>query len=438
MWHDLNANGVQDNGEVSIPGDAVMIAPLGLVSTMPDGTWGTVCDTGTYVISPQPWSPYVSNVSPSGAIVPITTATPVDSSSSFAYRLTPDITDVRVDMVCNNAAVNAHTYANVILRNMGTEPVSGTVSVGLDPLIVFTSATPNAAGVNGQTVHWTFTDLGPGEVRHFQLLGQLVANAAMGATIINSAHVATTTTDQDLLNNTATTQTIVLASYDPNDKTVVPPSGNAEEIANGASLVYTIRFQNTGTYHASRVVITDTLSPLLDLHSMRFLSASHTCSWSLLNNVLVFRFEPIFLPDSGADEIGSHGYVRFLLNTVPDLQPGAEIANVANIYFDLNEPVITAPAVFEVVESTSILEPESDPGIVIIPNPVHDRLFLSLIGSWSNNLMISVTDLAGKRTVHRSSNLGRYTIDISGHASGLLIVDVTDGTHRQVMRVAKY
>jgi uncharacterized repeat protein (TIGR01451 family) len=147
-----------------------------------------------------------------------------------------------------------------------------------------------------------------------------------------------------------------LGSFDPNAKSVTPSSLSATEVANGARVRYRIDFQNTGTYMAERVVITDTLPDGLVRGSLEVDHASHAMQWFMDQGVLHFVFDGINLPDSTADEPNSHGYVLFDIAVENTLLPGAEVINVANIYFDFNPPVITDPSVLEVVPPPVLLD----------------------------------------------------------------------------------
>src|SRR5205814_6661854 len=78
------------------------------------------------------------------------------------------------------------------------------------------------------------------------------------------------------LNNESVLRKVVVGANDPNDKT-----NNAggymfpQEITDGGELLYTIRFQNTGTDTAFSVVVRDTLENKIDLNSIEMISASH-------------------------------------------------------------------------------------------------------------------------------------------------------------------
>lgn len=105
---------------------------------------------------------------------------------------------------------------------------------------------------------------------------------------------------------------------------------------------YTVRFQNTGTYQATYVVIRDTLDQDLDALGFQTIASSHP--YSLIveeDSILVFTFANINLPDSASDPIGSQGFVSYLMPHRGTLDIGTEITNQAAIYFDFNPPIFT-------------------------------------------------------------------------------------------------
>ena len=80
-------------------------------------------------------------------------------------------------------------------------------------------------------------------------------------------------------------------------KQAIPSGFGAEHyILPNTDIQYTIRFQNTGTDTAFRVVILDTLAKALDPASITPGPASHPYSWRLEDEgVLRFTFNPIAL-----------------------------------------------------------------------------------------------------------------------------------------------
>lgn len=136
---------------------------------------------------------------------------------------------------------------------------------------------------------------------------------------------------------------LVTGSYDPNDKTGYPLGlGSSHHISPDGELEYLIRFQNTGTDTAFTVVIQDTLDTDLNIFTLVPGASSHNYTFSMHGpRVLEWTFENILLPDSTADEAGSHGFLTFTVEQNANLAAGTEINNTAYIYFDFNAPVIT-------------------------------------------------------------------------------------------------
>jgi hypothetical protein len=145
---------------------------------------------------------------------------------------------------------------------------------------------------------------------------------------------------------------IIIDSYDPNDK-LVTPVGTTREFHTpaGAELSYTIRFQNTGTDVAYKVVVVDTLSTHLDLSTLRMGAVSHAYALSVTGKgqpVLTWTFDNIMLPDSGRNGPGSNGFIRFSIRPKAGVPAASRIENFADIFFDYNEPVRT-PTVFNTI-----------------------------------------------------------------------------------------
>ncbi len=135
----------------------------------------------------------------------------------------------------------------------------------------------------------------------------------------------------------------IRVAFDPNDKLVVP-SGVGEEhyVLSTDELEYTIRFQNTGNDTAFNIYILDTLSSLLDIHTFESGASSHDYEVEILgNNVVRWQFSDIYLPDSNVNEPASHGFVKFFISPIENIEQYSVIENNAAIYFDFNAPILT-------------------------------------------------------------------------------------------------
>ncbi len=134
-------------------------------------------------------------------------------------------------------------------------------------------------------------------------------------------------------------------SYDPNDKNVSPLGVTSQKYTpSGHVLDYVIRFQNTGTDVAYKVVVVDTLSDQLDISTLQVGAASHPYKMQVSgqgNPVLAFIFDNINLPDSTSDKTASNGFIQFSIKPKVGLPVKARIENYADIFFDYNEPIRT-------------------------------------------------------------------------------------------------
>jgi len=174
------------------------------------------------------------------------------------------------------------------------------------------------------------------------------------------------------------------------------------------------------------------MSADLQWGTMRFIDSSHPCAWlRTAEGVLRFDFDPIYLPDSTADEANSHGFVRFGILPGTLLQLGDEVYNTANIYFDFNDPVITAPAVVTIDESTGI----GDPGrqqLRAVPNPANDAAALVLDAPLASAAILEVRDGLGRPVLQGiwPSGAASVRIGTAALAPGLYQCRITLGSMR--------
>ncbi len=438
MWNDRNGNNLQDEDEGVMPGDAVSVEGLGITSVHPDGRWTMRADTGHYVVHPQPMSQYVTSLGPGQYTPIISNDALIASGSDFAYTLQAGIVDLELDFVVAPLNQNHQRYVTITVKNVGVEAAEGTLVVHIDPALVLGLCVPEAAVVQGNTVTWDLAPLDLLQSRQYRAWFWIPMSAELGSIVTFTAESQTTIPDLFPENNLVTEPGTILGPYDPNDKVVRPSSLSVAQGLAGADLTYTIRFQNTGTAPAERVVITDTLSTLLDPMSMHFTSSSHPCTWSVRHGVLVFAFDNIMLPDSGTDQLASQGFVRFSVRSAPGLTEGVVVSNTANIYFDLNPAVITTPAECTVEAVASGLGESMATRVWLAPNPTTGLVRLALSGSWGPEVLMTATDASGRRVRQILRGSGPYDLDLGSSAAGLLHIELFDGHLRQVSKVMKY
>lgn len=193
----------------------------------------------------------------------------------------------------------------------------------------------------------------------------------------------------------------ITTAVDPNAKSVIPSGTTADHIVTpNARLEYTIDFQNTGNDTAFTIIITDTLSPNLDLNSITFGAMTHSAVTNQTGNVLTWTFNNVLLPDSTTDEPASHGAVKFTAKPVVGLPNGTVIENEAAIVFDIQAPIITNNAWVTLGDpNTTEVDPTvfgPDMKLKVWPNPSTDVTLFQVAGlKVGTAFEVEVYDLMG-------------------------------------------
>ena len=208
-----------------------------------------------------------------------------------------------------------------------------------------------------------------------------------------------------------------IGSFDPNDKLAFPTGyGAANYIEATDRLEYKIRFQNTGTDTAFKVVILDTLSTFLDPATVVPGASSHSYSFERLEgNVLRFTFDNILLPDSTVNEPASHGFVAFEIDQQPGNPIGTLIENNAAIYFDFNDPIITNTVFHMIgedfVEITVNQEDKTlDNQLQVFPNPSYGPIHFAFSKPIAEAIQIIIYDSKGQRIHFESIRDQTFTL----------------------------
>jgi hypothetical protein len=230
-------------------------------------------------------------------------------------------------------------------------------------------------------------------------------------------------------NNTACKE--IVGSYDPNHKSVIPEgAGGLHLVDSNVTLEYSIEFQNTGTDTAFFVRLVDTLAPYLDPSTIKKGASSHPCTMQLLGNVLTFTFYNILLPDSGANQSASNGFVNFTIKQKPGNTNGTVINNEAGIYFDYNPAIITNTAMVTVgklqVTDVENLYAEKQILIKTYPNPFQTSTIIKVEGEAFDNIQLSVYDLTGRLIKQQHAiHTNQFILDRSGLTNGNYIFEIT-------------
>ena len=234
-----------------------------------------------------------------------------------------------------------------------------------------------------------------------------------------------------------------IASYDPNDKLAFPKGYGYENfISPDTDIEYLIRFQNTGTDTAFRVVIRDTLSTFLDIKTISPGASSHPYKFQVKKgNILQFVFDDIYLPDSSVNEAASNGFVKFRISQQADNPLGEIILNTAAIYFDFNAPIITDPTYHTIGENFMVTIPEEPEEenlnpIKIYPNPFLTEATVELKDALHGRAAFNIYTADG-RLVRREQFIGKsFQFKRNGLPSGIYFFEII-GQHGQQLGKGK-
>lgn len=144
-------------------------------------------------------------------------------------------------------------------------------------------------------------------------------------------------------------------------------------IADGATVTYFVRFQNTSADTVYQVILRDTLDPRLDISTFAMIDSSHPCQLVQDgSNIIRWYFDDIILPNQATSGPNSVGYVIFTVQPKPFLAPGQTILNQACATFDQTISICTNEAIIRIeYDPANTGEPGQDREIKIIPNPNH-------------------------------------------------------------------
>ena len=319
----------------------------------------------------------------------------------------------------------------ISVRNLGCVPTATTLKMSIDPHYTFAFSSPAPASVTSTEVTWNLGTLAASDPRpaiiSYYLYG---VSTSAGDSVHTTYTVLPISGDWDTTNNILIKNDTILASCDPNYIEVTPQG----YISSGTNLRYTIHFENTGTDTAFNIHVMDTISNLLDVHSMRMVGATHAMDLYLTDmgsyTIAKFDFPRINLLDSSHHGL-CDGFFTYTINTQPGLAPGTIIPNRAGIYFDTN-PVVMTNTVDNIIgypATTSINSVNKD-YIRVFPNPANDELTIKtedrVYSSFSITNTIEQTVMQGSlngtqtKLNIRQLPAGVYYISLKGEYGSLI------------------
>ena len=316
------------------------------------------------------------------------------------------------------------------MTNVGTTFASGTLMFIPDPTLSFDSASVPPDTIIGDTLFWFSIVLNPLEFESVTVYCSVSPSTAIGSSITSYVYVEDGTLDNNMKDNIASWTSNVTGSFDPNDKAVSLDKIYQNQLSDLPYLDYLIRFQNTGNDTAFTVQIKDTISNFLDMDAFRIVSSSHpvTVEYQQLSRVITFTFSNILLVDSGTNQSLSNGYVDFRIQADSNLITGNQIDNIADIYFDFNQPIRTNLVTTTILSDVSVGQLKNGT-IVIFPNPCKDQItLLNNNNSFSGNVQIQVTDVNGRVVLLKNDKASskQFSVDVSNLNKGIYFIQILD------------
>jgi uncharacterized repeat protein (TIGR01451 family) len=431
VYQDLNANNSYDLGVDNDLSNWVINGTNGwngLSNT--NGQYQTKVDSGVAnTVTLNPLIPYCT-ITPNTYTVTPTSMGSIGSTFNYQVSFIPNITDAKISVANGPARPGFQQWIAVNAINNGTLPITNaTVKITRPAAFTLISSTPSISSQNGDTLIWNNVNLDMFNQQSFGLSLQIPISTTLGTAYTLNAWIEPSVADSTPVDNFYAIADTVTGSYDPNDKKVNKQQLNFATLAN-EELVYTIRFQNTGTDTAFTVVVRDTLSDNLDRGTFKMLGASHNYSYTIREKgLLEVFFTNIQLPDSNVNEPLSHGYFQYSIKPKPGLVIGNDIKNTAYIYFDFNSPIVTNT-------TSSIVTPLSINNYHTIsanvyPNPTSDKLFVECEIA---NAEVTLTDITGK-ILYQSTMNKKHQIDMSNFTDGIYLCTVKNGNATRSFKV---
>ncbi len=454
LFVDKNHNCSKDAGEISLANRQVVLNP-GFVVTNTDslGNYSFNVPAGTYTVT-LPDAEYYGLSCPgvNGYTVNFPSLGDTASNKNFADTTQSSCPDLTVSInTCGFGACFKNTYY-VNYSNQGTVADSNVViTMSVDSNIIFlSSSTPwNATGAH--TYSFNIGSLQPGQSGSINILDSVSCTAPMGVNACVNAHIAGSISECDTTDNLSTDCHTINSSMDPNERQVKSQAFHTngyvteETIQAKDRLSFLVTFQNTGTAPAMNVTVTDSLSSLLDLSTLEPISASAPYSYSVNSNgLVVWHLNNIMLADSGHNQAGSVGFIRYRISQKAGNPGGSVIRTRSSVVFDLNKPVLTNATVNTIllVTGEAPVAAQAPSATRIYPNPSNGSTNIEINTQGINagsEIRCSVYDAVGKELSSviipagaysaTQANTLVYPMELSSLGAGMYFYSVRNGNN---------
>ncbi|MBK8699064.1 MAG: VCBS repeat-containing protein [Saprospiraceae bacterium] len=423
IYKDDNVNGLLDFGEVILPDEnliQILPAPVARELDHPDG-FKYYVDAGNYAIRVDTSICWSLTSSPAVYNLKIDT-TPVQGLQ-FGLKLNKIKKQVTSHLTTGVPRCGFTVPFMINTRNTGCVSAEVKFSLVMDSLARITEWGKAPDVISGDTATWYLGGLDQSETRSLQGKMTIAGVDFIGDTI--TMPVLTYLMDDSgfwVLKDSMFYVAVINCSYDPNDKLSYPNRGGKNYTLGDEELVYTIRFQNTGTDTAFYVELRDTFDADLDINSIRPIGASHpfTSKLNIQDRELRVKFDQILLPDSKTDEVGSQGY--FVFGGMAKKRatfPKVQLRNKAQIFFDFNPPIHTNTRLNTLVDRFSCVDSIGPLGEDILPMKLNYML----------KPIVCHGDGNGKITMWPGGGIAPYRYQDILFYDSLMITDLSPGSY---------
>lgn len=337
---------------------------------------------------------------------------------------------------------NSNTWIQHKFINKGNVNLSGSIRFQYDSLITIDSSSVSPDSVKRNELYWNIDSLPFDSSMPIRCHFVTPSTRFMGEGLFFKIIYEGIDSKGEKVIFVDTFSNEITCAYDPNDKTVWPDRKHLDnQTLFTEDLTYRIRFQNTGTDTAFNIVVTDTLSPLLDWSTFRIMDNSHPMTTKHYDDGTVeFAFKDILLPDSHVNEPKSHGYIYYRIKPKKGLNEGSEIFNTAYIFFDFNPPIATNTTrnlmVSKIIGGGIELKPtEEGATLTIYPNPSEYELNIEL--SQTEPARLQIINISGQTLQEQSFSSTHHTLNVSQLPKGIYLINVWQGSKQLQARFVK-
>ena len=425
-YYDINQNKVKDADEPKIPAQKIWFDPPGhTLLTSQNGNFFQYCDSGeVYNFHWIPDSLWALSTDSAQYTIQFQPGLPADNYREFGLYPPVPFHHEEVSISGDYPICNSYVFFTILCKNLGTYVESGKIVLSYDSLSHFINSTDAdfvIDSINHQLT-WTYDNLT--QFTNLKKHAVFYMPDSMDVALNYLVTVYRDSAGVEVVADEYSHTPLVLCSFDPNDKQVMPAGVRAEHYTlHDQKLTYTIRFQNTGTAPAKDIRILDTLDDDLDINTFRIVNSSFPVQTAMDGPALEFLFKDIWLADSTNNEPESHGFVTYQVQPKPGLADYTEIENTAYIIFDSNDPVVTNTTKNTMISMIPVaLNEINQTKITIRPNPADDVIHISAKNQQDIDKVLIYNNL-GELVLAQKGEL----VDVSRLPKGLYLVKVQVG-----------